>query len=326
MLASVSNRTIHNSMSMLSKLGQTMRITSSSLIQQEIRNFNMRPIPPKSDLDTTGEDQPKILKLWEREEAFDIEKLYRRPNYDESSDEMELEPPVFTTFDYSKNGANWTNICCGNHQTPINIVTQDCLPKNYKVKGKFYDIRGAEMIHSHNQLQVNYDHSEIELTKDDGEVSKWKSVQFHFHAPCEHTVDSKQHDVELHVVHKHETDHHRLCVIGIMFEMDKEAPKNEFITSLQLENLPNKRAKLTIRIADLLLDVVDERKFNYPGSLTIPPCSEGVEWLLVRETVKIPPYQVKLFSRLFADNVNFAGGKGNNREIQPLNGRTINII
>ena len=242
-----------------------------------------------------------------------------------SKDDKELPPIAGPTFDYSQNGTNWTNICCGNRQSPINIVTKDCVPQKFKVGGEFEDIEDAELLYSHNQLQMNYSKSKLKLTKDN-EVSNWQSVQFHFHAPCEHTVDSVQHDVEFHLVHQNVEHPDQFCVLGVMFQGDKDAINNQFIESMKLDLLPQKSTNLHLKIAEFLKTVIDTQKFNYPGSLTTPPCAECVEWLLLKDTVKIPEYQVKLFTRLWADNVNFAGGKGNNREVQDLNGRTVNIF
>ena len=239
--------------------------------------------------------------------------------------ENRLKPICGPTYDYSQNGENWTYEVTGTRQTPIDIVTADCAAEDYGVEVDVKDVDGVDVIYKHNQLQVNYDASTLKLTKGD-EESNWKALQFHFHAPCEHTVDSKQHDVEFHLVHVGIDKPGQLLVLGIMFEKEEGALPSEFIESLKLENLPGACSNLNLKIADMVNTSVEGHKFNYPGSLTTPPCSEIVEWVLVKETMKVPPEQIALFTRLWQDNPNFAGGKGNNRCLQDLAGRTVNLI
>ena len=237
-----------------------------------------------------------------------------------------LKPISGPSYDYSQNGKNWKYKASGRRQTPINIVTDDCVAQDSNVvEVDVNDVEGAEVIYNHNQLQVNYDQSTLKLTKGD-KVTNWKALQFHFHAPCEHTIDSVQHDVEFHLVHVGVDEPGQLLVLGIMFEKEEGATPSEFIESLKLENLPAACNNLNLKINDMVSKCVRGQKFNYPGSLTTPPCSEIVEWVLVKETLKVPPEQIKLFTRLWAENPNFAGGKGNNRCLQNLAGRTVNLI
>lgn len=199
------------------------------------------------------------------------------------------------------------------------------MEQDYKIDAHFDDLTQGELQYAHNMLQMNYNRSIITLNKHD-DVTNWRAVQFHFHAPCEHTVDGKQYDVELHIVHQGIERPDSLLVLGVMFEAAEDAEFNEFIDSLYLDELPAKNPNLHVKLSKFMHDIIDSPKLNYSGSLTAPPCTENVEWVLLKEPVKLPIYQVKLFTRLWADNPNFAGGRGNNRELQDLCGRTINIF
>ena len=72
------------------------------------------------------------------------------------------------------------------------------------------------------------------------------------------------------------------------------------------------------------LDGIDKKSFiSYEGSLTTPPCTEGVRWTVLLEPQPISDEQLKHFTDRYADNPNFASGAGNNRITQPLNGRIV---
>lgn len=131
-------------------------------------------------------------------------------------------------------------------------------------------MKQGELLYAHNMLQVNYNKSTIKLTKGD-EVTNWNAVQFHFHAPTEHTYDSTHYDVELHVVHQGVEDQNQFLVVGVLFKGLDGLPDNKFIESLKLEDLPMRHSDLHVKISEFMESIINSKKFNYPGSLTIPP-------------------------------------------------------
>jgi len=66
-----------------------------------------------------------------------------------------------------------------------------------------------------------------------------------------------------------------------------------------------------------------EEYWEYPGSLTTPPCSEGIKWTVIKQVQPISDEQLKFFTKIWADKDGFAKGKGNNRVTMPLNSRTL---
>lgn len=138
----------------------------------------------------------------------------------------------------------------------------------------------------------------------------YELVQFHFHNPSEHTFTGEATALEAHLVH-HDGNGH-LAVIGVFLTVGAENP---FLAQFW-EHLPADIGSLTvpgaINVHDLL--PADLSYYTYEGSLTTPPCSEGVRWLLLREVVPMSAEQVATFQARYS---------GNARPTQPLNERVL---
>jgi len=156
-------------------------------------------------------------------------------------------------------------------------------------------------------IQVNYEPgSGIVL---DG--TRYGLVQFHFHHRSEHTVDGADFPLELHPVHADAAG--ALAVVGVFVE---EGAANGALAPvwrhLPADAGPAALVQGTVDAAALL----PERRttWRYRGSLTTPPCSEGVSWLMMTEPVAASREQIEAFAALFPVN---------NRPVQPLNGRRL---
>lgn len=171
-----------------------------------------------------------------------------------------------------------------------------------------YQPSEVNILNNGHTVQVNYDGgSYIEL---DG--VRYDVAQFHYHAPSEHAVDGKLFAAELHIVHKNADG--GLAVVGILLD---EGAQNEALQPF-IENLPAKESEVAdagvkINAADFLPAV--QTTYRYSGSLTTPPCSEGVNWLLMTTPVEISTAQLSALTSLF--------DHGNNRPVQPLNDRPL---
>lgn len=136
-------------------------------------------------------------------------------------------------------------------------------------------------------------------------------VQFHFHRPSEERIDGRQFEMSLHLVHKDEQG--RLAVVAVV--MDKGPPQaavQKVWNNLPLEKGEEFSARGPLELDQLL--PVDRRYFTYMGSLTTPPCSEGVQWVVMRQPVTMSPDQIELFARIYPMNA---------RPIQQVSGRRI---
>jgi len=133
----------------------------------------------------------------------------------------------------------------------------------------------------------------------------------HYHTPSEHIVDGQPpFDAELHIVHKKGND---LAVIGILLKEGAENPAYQPL----LDNLPGEEGTavntgVTINAADLL--PAEQTTYRYSGSLTTPPCTEGVSWFVMTTPVELSAAQLADFQTVFT---------GNARPVQPLNEREL---
>ncbi|EJR91035.1 hypothetical protein IKE_05710 [Bacillus cereus VD196] len=134
-------------------------------------------------------------------------------------------------------------------------------------------------------------------------------TQFHFHAPSEHKLDSKQYPIEAHFVNKAQNG--RLAVISVFF---REGSENQGFQKVidSIKKGDKNTAVGEINIAAML--PTNKSYYHYLGSLTTPPLSENVEWYVMRNPVEVSKVQIETFQSYYNNN---------NREIQPLNERLI---
>ena len=195
----------------------------------------------------------------------------------------------------------------GKVQMPIDIkATKDIdLPKlDFK-----YGAKSNTVINNGHAVQVNMDSGDT-LTID-GNIYELK--QFHFHTPSENHINGKSFPLEAHFVHA--TKDGKLAVISVMF---KEGSMNPTLTKI-IKKFPlgeNKHVKL--ELSKEYIDVImpkDKDYYKTMGSLTTPPCSEGVIWIILKNPQTASKAQI--------DAIHKEINKNNNRPIQPTNGREI---
>lgn len=141
---------------------------------------------------------------------------------------------------------------------------------------------------------------------------RYSLLQFHFHAPSEHTVESRSFDMEMHLVHRNGEG--ALAVIGVLIERGSRHIAFDPVWA-HLPQTPGEMKRIegvTVNPGDLLPR--DTRTCRYDGSLTTPPCSEDVKWLVMATPVELSESQIAAFKAIVNKN---------NRPVQALNGREI---
>jgi len=218
------------------------------------------------------------------------------------------------TYGGSNNPTRWGSLAedyalCqeGRDQSPINLTqaqTETLVPLKFD-----YQTIPLEIVNNGHSIQVNYgpgSHATLN-------GQSYNLLQFHFHTPSEHQINGEAAAMELHLVH--DNGKGDLAVVAVMLNAGESS---ELIESLW-ENIPpigetQKIPQVMVDITDLLPE--SSNYFNYVGSLTTPPCSEGVMWYVLTEPMEISEEQIEMFQTLYTTNA---------RPVQPTNGRSIGL-
>jgi carbonic anhydrase len=196
----------------------------------------------------------------------------------------------------------------GKAQSPIDIKTADVRRQKMPPLSFHYEPTSLHVIDNGHTIQVNLSLGNSLAIAGD----RYQLVQFHFHHPSEERIDGKQFDMVVHLVHRDSQGH--LAVVAVPL---RSGAPNPLLAKLW-RALPHQKGKeespagVVINVADLL--PADLGYYNFPGSLTTPPCSEGVRWFVLKSPKTVSPEQLAAFAKLYPDNA---------RTPQPLNGRVV---
>jgi len=228
-------------------------------------------------------------------------------------DEKPAQHEVHWSYEGSTGPDQWSKLkpefaACGTgkRQSPIDI--QD--GARLELEPIKFDYRPAPLriVDNGHTVQINYaEGSSISIAG-----VRYDLKQFHFHKPSEERVNGKLYDMVAHLVHQSADG--RLAVVAVLME---GGAQNEFLAAVW-PHLPLEAGR-EMELPDVTIDVTtllpeSRTYFAFMGSLTTPPCSEGVLWLVMKTPVAISPGQVAVFGKLY---------KMNARPVQAGNGRLI---
>jgi len=211
--------------------------------------------------------------------------------------------------------AKWPPCSEGKSQSPINIdqtmkadlsgLRATFKPAQLKI---IHHTHIADAINNGHTIQVNYtEGDELSIGEE-----QFQLLQYHFHSPSEHTVDGKHYPMEMHMVHKSTAGN--LAVVGVFIEEGQHNAAFDPIWSNlpQSQGTENHFENVTVDVNSLL--PASTTTYRYDGSLTTPPCSEGVTWIIMTTPIQLSIEQISAFRNII---------KSNNRPVQPLNGRAV---
>jgi carbonic anhydrase len=194
----------------------------------------------------------------------------------------------------------------GHAQSPIDITNAQIA--DLPVLKPDYQPNSLDIIDNGHTIQVNVAPGSV-LTVGD---KTYALKQFHFHHPSEEHFAGKTFPLEAHLVHQDGEGH--LAVIAVVFEQGKANP---LIESLW-QNIPTEKGgavalpSVSIRLQDLLPTQLGY--FTYTGSLTTPPCTEGVTWYVLMSHATVSAKQIATFAKLYPSDA---------RPVQASNGRIV---
>jgi carbonic anhydrase len=210
-------------------------------------------------------------------------------------------PPEWGSMD-----AAFASCKLGKLQSPIDIV--GAKPAKLPPIMFNYKPSALNIVDNGHTIQVNYAPGSFIVVGG----MRYELVQFHFHHPSEEKINGKAHEMVAHLVHKNAEG--KLAVVAVLID---KGGASELIATLW-KNIPAEKDKestaagTTIEAAKLLPDNRDY--YTFQGSLTTPPCSEGVTWFVLKTPVRIADAEIAAFAKIYPLNA---------RPVQPLNGRTI---
>ncbi|HET6554818.1 MAG TPA: carbonic anhydrase family protein [Dyella sp.] len=212
---------------------------------------------------------------------------------------------------WSAMDAQFTTCGNGKAQSPIDLESRDA--KKGKA-GEFnidYEKGDVALVNNGHTVQANVSDAKDTVVFD-GDT--YRLAQFHFHSPSEHTTDGTRFPLEIHFVN--DDAHKRVLVVGVMVKLGSE---NESLAPVfhslpaKSRNGPDHASKaIPVDLASVLPG--NHEAFVYRGSLTTPPCTEGVQWVVLSHPIQMSKEQIASFSKLFPDN---------HRPLQKINGREI---
>ncbi|MBT9594989.1 MAG: carbonic anhydrase family protein [Vitreoscilla sp.] len=206
---------------------------------------------------------------------------------------------------WGKMKAEFNKCSTGQRQSPIDIrggIAVQLEPIQFD-----YRATGFSVIDNGHTVQVNLPSGNAITVLG----RRYELLQFHFHRPSEERINGRQFDMVAHLVHKDAEN--RLAVVAVLLDRGSAQPLVQAVwNSLPLEKGEAQASPVPIDLNHLLPE--DRRYYTYMGSLTTPPCSEGVLWMVMKQPVQLSADQINIFARLYPMNA---------RPVQNASGRLI---
>jgi carbonic anhydrase len=226
--------------------------------------------------------------------------------------------PWKTPWDYEgpRGSAHWSELdpayaaCDGKEQSPIDIRN----PEKSALPALRFDYHSGPIqyvINNGHTIRVNY------YAPGSGDFlvfagMRYQLTQFHFHRPSEELVNGNSYDMVLHLMH--ETSDGKVAGVAVFLRAGKGNPAVQEVW----DHMPPAEGQNVVRALQLnpmdLLPSDTAAYYMYTGSVTAPPCTEGVTWFVLKKPITVSPAQISAFAKLYPDDV---------RPPQPLNGRIV---
>ncbi len=204
----------------------------------------------------------------------------------------------------------------GKRQSPINIVTAEYKDTLHDLVFRYqptaihlvHDAHSFKGLSESNSLVIFNGHS-------------YQFLQLHFHDPSEHHIDGARYPMEMHLVHKDSEG--KLLVIGVLVQEGEEHKEIALAGAWVKRQVGHRMLQSGEEVAGAYqfnpMKVLPENRRNfyaYSGSLTTPPCTEGVQWVVLKDPIELSKDQIDRFMKAYGPIA---------RPVQPLRDREIDI-
>jgi len=205
---------------------------------------------------------------------------------------------------------DWESCAIGQQQSPVDLpATAD--PGDLRLSG-FWPPSPATVINNGHTVQISPE-------GDGGSVTfngtAYRFLQVHFHHHSEHSFSGRHSDMEAHFVHASEAG--ALLVLGVMMNANAPASALDGLLGVAMATVPahgNAPVALPVPLDPMAALEGLGHFYTYTGSLTTPPCSQSVTWIVYADVVGVSPGTAASFRRLIGNNA---------RPVQPLNDRVV---
>lgn len=194
----------------------------------------------------------------------------------------------------------------GKSQSPINI--KNPIDGHLQALDLIYPTSAEKLINNGHTIQVTVDEEDDFILDNE----KFTLRQYHFHTPGENQINGHTFPLEVHFVHSKEDGD--LAVVAVMFEVGKANPALAPLIAA-MPKKENQQVTINHPVDLRALFPEDLHYYRFSGSLTTPPCSEGIRWLVMKQPVTLSQAQLDAFKQALKST--------NNRPLQHLNGRMI---
>ncbi|MCB1933088.1 MAG: carbonic anhydrase family protein [Candidatus Accumulibacter sp.] len=301
-----------------------LRKANEALVRKEVRRANLRT-PAAAEADPEEQHSPvgkratraKAPRPPAMVAAARGQKHAAAPPASAMDDDAELlsayaQAQIPWSYEGAGRPENWDKLqpdyaTCGSgeRQSPIDI--RDGFRVDLEAIHFAYRPSEFRVIDNGHTIKVDVGGSYISLLG-----KSYDLTQFHFHRPAEERIDGRPFDMVIHLVHKSEDG--KIAVVAVLLEQGMENPVIQSVWN----NLPLEKEQYVTppgQAIDLARLLPEERDYyTYMGSLTTPPCTEDVLWLVLKKPLQLSTEQLQIFARLYPHNA---------RPVQPRHSRMI---
>ncbi|QAB15674.1 carbonic anhydrase [Hydrogenovibrio thermophilus] len=246
----------------------------------------------------------------------DKAKVAAKPEAAKPAPEPAETKPVAWSYFGDDGPQNWGQLStayatckAGKNQSPINFKRDDAVGTT--------SLNGFDVYYRKSILKMINDGHVLKVEVPLGSYimlngQRYELMEYEFHTPSEHQIDGFSYPMEMQLVHKDGNGDY--AVVSILFQ---EGAENEALAAF-LDRLPKQLNKLDVHDKVLVHPAkaffpVDKRFYKYSGSMTQPPCDEGVYWMVFKQPVEASAAQLQQMKEYLGTNA---------RPVQPLNART----